>query len=77
MARVVAGWLDMSDNEIEVLLQQKASEVVTQLQAKLSTSMAANMGTFTKKVKSAQTGYDSQAHLDATNAHTKAQQDEL
>lgn len=51
MARVIGSWLDMSDEEINIMLSQKAEDVVSQLQEKLKQSIQNNLKTFTSRVK--------------------------
>ena len=59
----VASWLDYSDEELDVLMQQKATDVVTNLKQKLETSMQANLYTFIRQVSSMSRGYNQTEHI--------------
>lgn len=53
MAEIIGSWLDMSDEDIEALLSQKADAVVTSLQEKLRESLSkkGGVGAFANKVQ--------------------------
>ena len=73
--KMVASWLNYTDDDIAKLMKKKASTIVTQLQSALSETLNKNVFAFGDKARAAAKGYDASAYSAADTLVSTTQQE--
>ena len=73
--KMVASWLNYTDDDIAKLMKKKASTVVTQLQSALSETLNKNVFAFDDKARAATKGYNASAYNAADTLVSTTQQE--